>query len=158
MEAFNFLEEEKQAANIARKALKASLISEIKRSFNRRSGALEKSNVTSRFKEGRLDRLVINTPKYSFTQHYGSEKSGTQKPTERKGTNVKSFQRHLEGMVSEVKAHERKGGSVVGFNKNEPYNAHDHLGRALKQNNALETLATSLGQSRATLITSKIRF
>jgi len=158
MEALNFLEEEKKAGNVARLALKQSLISQIKKSFKKRSGTLEKSNVTTRYVDGRLDRLVINTPKYSFTQHYGSKKPGTQKPTERKATSVKSFQRHLEGMVTEVDAHERKGTTVKGFLKNEPYPAHEHLSRALKQTNALEVLATALGESRAALVTSKIYF
>lgn len=149
---------ERKAGNVARTALKASLINQIQRTFHRRTGNLLKSTVLARYKDGRLDRLVLNSPKYSFTQHFGSSLPGTQKPTERKGTNVKSFQRHLEGMVTDVKAHERKATSVRGFNKNEPYNAHDHLSRALKQTPALENLATALGNHRAVLIASQIDF
>ena len=150
--------EERKAGGIARTALKASLLNQIKRTFHKRSGTLLKSTVNARYKEARLDRLTISSPKYSFTQHYGSSKTGTQKATERKATSVKSFQRHLEGMVTAVKSHERSASSVKAFNKNEPYNAHDHLSRALKQTNALEVLATSLGQNRITNITSQIEF
>jgi len=149
---------ERQAGNVARTALKASLINQIQRTFHRRTGTLLKSTVLARYKEGRLDRLVLNSPKYSFTQHFGSSLPGTQKPTERKGSSVKSFQRHLEGMVTEVDAHERKGSSVKGFNKNEPYGTHNHLSRALKQTPALENLATALGNHRAVLIASQIDF
>jgi len=149
---------ERKAGNTARTALKASLINQIQRTFHRRTGGLLKSTVLARYKEGRLDRLVLNSPKYSFTQHFGSSLPGTQKPTERKGTSVKSFQRHLEGMATTVKSFDRKGGSVKGFNKNEPYNTHDHLSRALKQTPALENLATALGNHRAVLIASQIDF
>lgn len=150
--------QERKAGNVARTALKASLISQIHKTFHRRTGTLLKSTVLARYKNGRLDRLVLQSPKYSFTQHFGSSLSGTQKPTERKGTTVKSFQRHLEGMVTQVKSYDRKGGSVKGFNKNEPYGAHDHLSRALKQTPALENLATALGNHRAVLIASQIDF
>lgn len=149
---------ERKAGNIARTALKASLINQIQRTFHRRTGLLLKSTVLARYREGRLDRLIINSPKYSFTQHYGSSLPGVQKPTERKGTNVKSFQRHLEGKTTTVKSYDRAGGSVVGFNKNERYGMHNHLSRALKQTNALEVLATALGNHRAVLIVSQIDF
>lgn len=158
MAEINIEAEERKAGNIARTALKASLINQIQRTFHRRKGNLLKSTVLARYKDGRLDRLVLNSPKYSFTEHFGSSLSGTQKPTERKATSVKSFQRHLEGMVTEVKAHERKATSVKGFNKNEPYAARDHLSRALKQTPALENLATALGNHRAVLIASQIDF
>lgn len=149
---------ERKAGNAARTALKASLINQIQRTFHRRTGTLLKSTVLARYRDGRLDRLVLDSPKYSFTQHFGSSLSGTQKATERKGTTVKSFQRHLEGMVTQVEAHERKGGFVKAFNKNEPYGAHDHLSRALKQTPALDNLATALGNHRAVLIASQIDF
>lgn len=150
--------EERKAGSIARTALKASLLNQIRNTFKKRSGSLEKTNVTARYKSARLDRLTIQSPKYSFTQHYGSTKTGTQKATERKATNVKSFSRFLAGNTATVKSHDRKGGSVAAFNKNEPYKATDHLSRALKQTNALEVLATSLGQNRITNITSQIDF
>jgi hypothetical protein len=150
--------EERKAGSVARAALRSSLLNQIKKTFSKRSGALEKSTVNARYKVGRLDRLVINTPKYSFTQHYGSSKTGTQKETSRKATSVKSFSRFIAGNTATVKAHDRKGGSVTAFNKNEPYKATDHISRAFKQTNALEVLATSLGQNRITNITSQIDF
>jgi hypothetical protein len=158
MESINIEAEERKAGNLAKNALKASLLTQIKGSFHRRSGALEKSTVNSRMKGGRLDRLVINSPKYSFTQHFGSSLTGTQKATERKGSTVKTFQRHLEGKVASVSAYERSGGSVKAFNKNIGYRTHNHIARALKQTNALDVLATSVGQNRAVLITSQIDF
>ena len=158
MEIVNIEAEERKAGSIARVALKASLINQIKRTFHRRTGTLEKSTVNANYKVGRLDRLTLNMPRYSFQQHFGSSLTGTQKETERKGTSVKSFQRHLEGMVSEVKSHDRKGGSVRAMRKNIKYGAHDHISRALKQTNALEKLATALGKNRAVLITSQIDF
>jgi hypothetical protein len=158
MEGINFEAEERKAGSIARAALKASLISQIKNTFHTRSGALEKSTVNSRMKEGRLDRLVIASPKYSFTQHFGSSKTGSQKATERKGSSVNSFQRHLDGKISSVRAYERTGGAVKSFNKNIDYKAHDHIAKAMNQTNALEVLATSLGENRIVLIASQINF
>jgi hypothetical protein len=150
--------QERKAGTIARIALKASLISQIRTTFKRRTGTLEKSTVLARYKQARLDRLVINSPKYSFTQHYGSVKTGTQKASTRKASTVKSFQRHLEGMVTNVTAHSRSSGSVNAFNKNEPYSAKNHIAKALQQTNALQVLATSLGENRIALITSQIEF
>lgn len=158
MEEINIEAEERKAGNIAKNALKASLLNQIHRTFHRRSGSLLKSTVGARFKNERLDRLVLETPKYSFTQHFGSSLPGTQKATERQGSSVKSFQRHVKGKVSEVDAHERRGGSVRGFIKNEPYGTHNHLSRALSQTPALENLATALGNNRAVLIASQIQF
>jgi hypothetical protein len=97
-------------------------------------------------------------PRYSFQQHFGSSLTGTQKATERKGASVKSFQRHLEGIVTDVKSHERRGGSVSAMRKNIKYGAHNHISRALKQTNALKNLATDLGKNRIVLITSQIEF
>jgi hypothetical protein len=158
MEAVNFEAEERKAGNIAKNALKASLISQIKNTFHNRSGAMERSTINSRMKEGRLDRLIINTPKYSFTQHFGSSKTGNQKASERKGASVNSFQRHLEGKTATIRAYERAGGAVKSFNKNIEYKAHDHIAKALNQTNALEVLATSLGENRIVLIASQINF
>jgi hypothetical protein len=158
MEIVDIESEERKAGSIARAALKASLINQIKRTFHRRTGTLEKSTVNANYKVGRLDRLTLNMPRYSFQQHFGSSLTGTQKETERKGTSVKSFQRHLEGMVTEVKSHDRRGGSVRAMRKNIKYGAHDHISRALKQTNALENLATALGKNRIVLITSQIDF
>jgi hypothetical protein len=158
MATIDIEQEERKAGTIARIALKASLISKIKATFNRRSGTLEKSTVLARYKQARLDRLVINSPKYSFTQHFGSTKTGTQKATTRNAANVKSFQRHLNEKVTQVGAHSRSGGTVSAFNKKERYSATNHIARALQQTNALEVLATSLGKNRITNITSQIEF
>jgi deferrochelatase/peroxidase EfeB len=150
--------QERKAGSIARAALRASLLNQIRQTFRKRSGALEKSTVNARYKVGRLDRLVINTPKYSFTQHYGSTKTGTQKETSRKATSVKSFSRFFNGQNQEVQSHTRAATTVKAFNKNEPYNAKNHIARALNQTNALQVLATSLGENRITNITSQIDF
>jgi hypothetical protein len=158
MESINIEAEERKAGNIAKNALRASLITQIQSSFHRRSGTMEKSTVNSSMKDGRLDRLALDTPKYSFTQHFGSSLSGTQKPTERKGASVKTFQRHLEGRISTVSAHVRTGGSVKAFNKKIDYKASNHIAKALRQTNALEVLATSLGENRIVLVTSQINF
>jgi hypothetical protein len=158
MEGINIEVQERKAGSIARAALTTSLMSQIKSNFNRRSGNLEKSKFNARYKNGHLDRLVLNSPKYSFTQHFGSSLAGTQKATERKGATVKSFQRHLEGMVTQVKSYDRKGGSVSAMNKKEPYKAYDHIAKALKQSPALENLATALGENRIVLIASQINF
>lgn len=159
MEIVNIEAEERKAGKIAAAALKASLINQIKITFHRgKTGMMEKSTVLPRYKDARLDRLVLQMPRYSFQQHFGSSLTGTQKETERKGTTVKSFQRHLEGMVTEVKSHDRRGGSVRAMRKNIKYGAHDHISRALKQTNALENLATALGKNRIVLITSQIDF
>jgi formamidopyrimidine-DNA glycosylase len=158
MDIINIETEERKAGNIAKNALKASLVTQIKNTFHRRSGELEKSTVNSRMKDGRLDRLTINSPHYSFKQHFGSRLTGTQKATERKQASVKSFQRHLEGKTSSVSAHTRMGGAVKALNKNIDYKAHNHIAKALNQTNALEVLATSLGNNRMVLITSQIDF
>lgn len=149
---------ERKAGSAARGALKASLLSEIRSTFKRRSGNLEKSNVTAKYKEGRLDRLVLNSPHYSFKNHYGSSLTGTQEATDRNGAAVKSFQRHLQGKTVQVQAHQRDGGNVRSLRKNRDYKAHNHIAKALKQTNALETLATALGENRMVLITSQIDF
>lgn len=158
MEKVDIEAEERKAGSIARAALKASLLNQIKSTFNRRTGTMEKSTVLARYKGGHLDRLTLNMPRYSFQSHFGSTLAGTQKATERKGTSVKSFQRHLEGKVSQVSAHDRKGGNVSAMKKNEPYKATNHIAKALNQTNALENLATALGNNRIVLITSQINF
>lgn len=158
MEKVDIEAHERKAGKTAAAALKASLINQIRRTFHRRTGTMEKSTVLARYKNARLDRLVLQTPRYSFQQHFGSTLTGTQKATERKATAIKSFQRHLEGMVTQVKAHERSGGPVSAMRKNIKYGTHDHLTRALKQTNALKALANDLGQNRIVLISSQIDF
>lgn len=158
MEIINIEAEERKAGNIARLALRQSLLNQIQSTFKRRTGTLEETNVTARFKDARLDRLVLVSPRYSFQQHFGSRLVGTQKTTERKGAAVKSFKRHLKGKVSQVSGHERKGGFVRAMKKNEPYTATNHIAKALKQTNALEDLATAIGKNRIVLVTSQIEF
>ncbi|MEO8534266.1 MAG: hypothetical protein ABI441_10960 [Flavobacterium sp.] len=134
-------------------------MNEIRNTFKRGdSGKLEKSSVSAKYRNGRLDRLTLNSPRYSFQMHFGSSKSGTQKPTQRKGSHVKSFSRHIKGRNSEVKSYERRGGSVSGFNKNINYRSNNHIARALNQTKALENLATALGENRIVLIASQIKF
>ena len=157
-QSINIEAQEKKAAAKARVALKSSIINQIRATFKKRSGNLEKSNATTRFKDARLDRLTIQSPRYSFTQHYGSNKTGSQKATTRSGGEVRSFDRFLNGKNQSVKSHRRNTTTVKAFNKNEPYRATNHLGKALRQTNALETLATELGENRITNITSQIEF
>nr|WP_315245190.1 hypothetical protein [uncultured Flavobacterium sp.] len=154
----NFQEEEKKAGSIARAALKASYLTQIRSTFNRRSGDLEKSNFSARYRGGFLDRLVLNSPHYSFKEHFGSSKTGAQKESTRSASNVKTFSRHINGETVQVRAHTRSGGSVKAFNKRREYTAKNHISRALSQTNALDVLATSLGENRIVLISSQISF
>jgi hypothetical protein len=158
MENVNIEAKEREAGSIARVALKASLLNQIKTTFSRRSGDLEKSNVSARYKGGSLDRLAVSMPKYSFQNHFGSTLPGTQKISERKGANVKSFSRHLQGKTIAVSGYTRSGGSVSAMVKNRKYVVTNHIAKALKQTNALENLATALGNNRAVSITSQINF
>jgi len=154
----NFEAEERKAGSIARSALKASYINQIKNTFQRKSGLSEKSTVLARYKEGHLDRLVLNTPHYSFKSHFGSSKTGTQKESTRRDSNVKSFSRHINGESVLVNSYTRRGGTVKAFNKNRNYNATNHIAKALQQTTALENLATALGNNRIVLVTSQINF
>jgi ABC-type lipoprotein release transport system permease subunit len=154
----NFDSEEKKAGNKAAAALRSALRAQIKSDFQSRSGAMERSNVTARFKEGNLDRLVMHSPHYSFTEHFGSSLTGTQKQTVRSGSTVRSFQRHIKGETSFVQAHTRSGGNVKAFRKNIHYKAKNHIAEALKSTEALNALATELGNNRIVLITSQIDF
>lgn len=154
----NFEAEERKAGRKAATTLRKDIRSQIQRFFHERSGDLAKSTVTSRYKDGQLDRLVLNMPRYSFQSHFGSTKTGIQKPTSRKGAEVKGFQRHVKGKTIDVQSYTRSGGNVVGFNKNRNYRAYNHIARVLQQTKALEVLATDLGNNRAILITSQIDF
>ena len=156
----DFEAKEKLLGNAAAKALTASFQNQIKKIFDRRSGNLDKTNVRPRYKEGRLDRLVISSPKYSFTTHYGSSKKGTTPETTRKGSDVRSFSRHLENSVmdNQVKAYHRSGGTVKAHVKGIDYKATNHIVKAFRATNALNVLATQLGSSRAVLIVSQIDF
>lgn len=154
----NFEVEEKKAGSIARSALRSSYLNQVRGTFQRRSGNLEKSNFNTRYRDGRLDRLVLVTPGYSFKSHFGSTKTGTQKESHRNDSSVKSFTRHINGESIQITSHLRKGGTVKAFNKNRDYRATDHISKALKSTSALETLATALGNNRIVLITSQIDF
>ncbi|PZO33177.1 MAG: hypothetical protein DCE86_05300 [Flavobacteriaceae bacterium] len=149
---------EKKAANTASVLLRGAMRSEIKSVFKRRSGALEKTNVSPRFKDGRLDRLVISSPKYSFTWHYGSKKTGITPSYFRKGGAVKAFTMHLQSGPKEIPAHNRSGGIVKSHNKGIDYKSTNHIAKALSSGNVLENLATQLCENRAVLITSIIDF
>lgn len=149
---------ERKAASVARAELKSSLLSAIRSTFKRQSGKMQQSTVTNKFVDGLLDRMSINSPKYSFTEHFGSDKSGTQGATSRSESEVKSFQRHLGSKVVPVAAHHRSGADVRAFNKNRRYLAKNHIARALNNTNALDKLATAIGESRAVIITSQIDF
>jgi hypothetical protein len=158
MQDSDFQQKERAAGNRAAAALRAALRSKIQSTFTRRSGAMEKSTVLPRFKDGVLDRLVLKSPKYSFTQHFGSSKTGQTPATSRGEANVQSFTRKLNGTSVEVKSYKRAGGLVIGHKKGIEYKSKNHISEALKSTNALETLATELGENRIVNITSQIDF
>lgn len=153
---------EKKIGGAAAKALTASLRDQIQKTFDRRTGtgSLDKSVFNARYKDGRLDRLVMNSPVYSFTSHFGSDKKGNTAATNRKATEVRSFSRHLKKSVVEhpVKSHSRKGGAVKAHIKGIEYKAKNHIAKAFRATNALNVLSTNLGTSRAIIITSQIDF
>jgi hypothetical protein len=72
----------------------------------------------------------MNMPRYSFQQHFGSSLTGTQKQEERSICQVIS--KTFGGIVTDVKSHERRGGSVSAMRKTYKYGAHNHISRALK--------------------------
>lgn len=154
----DFLQKEREAGRKASAALTRELRSEIKSLFKRKSGELEKTNVSSRYKDGRLDRLVLTSPYYGFIKHYGSIKTGKTGTKNRSGGPVKSFTRQYEGMVRPVKAHFRKASIIPGHNKNIDYKSSNHIAEAFKKSNAIEILATDLAENRAVDISSKISF
>lgn len=134
MQDSNFEAKERAAAIKATVALRAAYRSQATSTFKRKSGKLEKSTFSPRYRVGRLDRIVLNSPHYSFKNHFGSTKKGV------------------------TPAHERKGKPVKSHLKNRTYKGYNHIALALKAANALEQLATDLGQNRAVLITSQIDF
>lgn len=160
MQNSNFEAEERRAGQKAASALTSAVRSVSKSTFNRKSGAAERSRVTSRYRSGHLDRLVLNAPHYSFKNHFGSAKTGTTPPLSRDGANVRSFQRYMGGgrKVQQVNAHRRSGGSVEGHRKGINYKAFNHIANALKSTNALQQLADDLGNNRIVDITSQIDF
>lgn len=158
MENRNIEAEERKAGSKAARELRGALRSEISSVFKRRTGGLDKSNVTARYRDARLDRLVITSPHYSFKEHFGSSLSGNTPGHSRKPGNVKSFQRHLAGRTIPVAAHTRSGGAVASHNKGRNYESRNHIAKALNTSNALEELATALGNNRIVDITSRITF
>jgi hypothetical protein len=156
----NFEAEERKAGNKAAGTLRAAYRTKVNSVFKRKSGALEKSTFSARFKEGWLDRLVLLTPHYSFKEHFGSTKTGNTPSYSRGGAKVRSFQRFMGGGLKtrQVEAHVRGGGSVRAHNKGRNYKARNHIAEALKSTSALEVLATDLGQNRIVLVTSQIDF
>ncbi len=158
MENRNIEADERKAGAKAARQLRAALRTEISSVFKRRSGNLEKSNVSARYREGHLDRLVLLMPHYSFKEHFGSSLPGTTPNYNRKGGAVKSFQRHIAGASVSVSAHSRTGGGVSAHVKGIKYESRNHIARALTSTNALEELATAIGQNRAVDITSQISF
>lgn len=134
MQDSNFEAKERAAALKATAALRAAYRTQVTSTFKRKTGKLEKSTFTPRFRTGRLDRIVLNSPHYSFKNHFGSTKKGI------------------------TPAHTRKGKPVKAHSKNRQYKAHNHIAEAFKATNALEQLATDLGQNRIVQITSQIDF
>lgn len=153
-----FFNRERSAGNKAASTLRVSVRSKIKEIFQSRSGNLEKSNVSARYRDGFLDRLVLAMPKYSFTSHFGSTLSGTTQATSRKPSSVNTFTRHLKSGDVSVQAHSRKATNVVAHIKGINYKAKNHIADALNQTNALEQLATDLGENRMVEIASQIDF
>lgn len=160
MENTNFEAQERKAGAKAASQLRAALRTEISSVFNRRSGALSKSTVGARYKDGALDRLVVTTPHYSFKEHFGSSLTGTTPTHARGGANVRSFQRYMGGglKVRQVAAHQRSGGAVASHVKGRSYESRNHIANALNATNALQELATALGTNRIVDITSQITF
>lgn len=155
----NFQASEKKAGAKAASALRSALRSSTIQAFKRRTGELEKNTkVSARYKDGTLDRLVLSAPHYSFKNHFGSTKTGFTGSSKRGPGNVKSFSRKMGDKTVQVKAHTRVGTFVVAHKKNRDYKAYGHISKGLQTTNALEVLATELGENRIVNITSQIDF
>lgn len=149
---------EREAGRKASSALTNSIRSKTKSLFKRRSGDMDLSRFYPRYRDGRLDRLILTSPHYSFKQHFGSAKHGTTPETQRKQTEVAEFTRTIKGETQTVKAHIRKATSVKAHDKGINYKAQNHISKALKESNALNQLADDLGENRSVFITSQIEF
>ena len=156
MEDFNFEASEKKAGAKAARIITSAVRSTVSSHFERRSGEMEKSRASARYKVGHLDRLVLFSPHYSFKSHFGSTKPGATKANHRKDANVRSFERHYKGKLQTVAAHHRSGGAVAAHVKGIDYKSTNHIAEALNATNALEQLATDLGVNRIVKITSQI--
>lgn len=149
---------ERQAGSKAASSLRVTFRIFIKSRFDRRSGLMEKSTVTAKYRDQRLDRLILKAPHYSFKQNFGSTLRGTTEETHRRETNVKSFTRHVAGRSVEVSPHTRGAATISAHIKGINYKVHNHISAALKSTKALETLANDLGVNRIVDITSQIDF
>jgi hypothetical protein len=70
----DILQREKQIASEAVKKLRGAVRQEISNTSNQRTGeALKIGNAGSKFKFGRLQRIIIKAPYYIFMQNYGFE-------------------------------------------------------------------------------------
>lgn len=154
----DFLEKERISGNKAARALQQSFRSKIAEIFKKDTGESLKSTFSARYREGRLDRLVLKAPHYTFKQHYGSILTGTTPSTHRKETIVSAFTRYVNGEAQEVVTHRRRATQVKAHIKGIDYKATNHIAEALRKTSALETLATELGENRIVLITSQIDF
>lgn len=154
----DLLAEERKAGNKAATSLRSSLRSAIKSRFHSRSGAMDKSTFTTKYRDGHLDRLTLMSPHYSFKLHYGSTLHGQTGETNRRETNVREFVRKIKGKEQKVAAYKRRATTVKAHTKGINYKSYNHIAIALKSTNALEQLATDIGQNRAVEITSQIDF
>ncbi|HSD07895.1 hypothetical protein [Flavobacterium sp.] len=70
----DFAQKEKEIASVAVKKLRGTVRQEIANTSNKRTGeALKIGNAGSRFKFGRLQRITLKAPYYTFMQNYGFE-------------------------------------------------------------------------------------
>lgn len=155
----NWQEQEKVAGSKASSSLKTSLRSVIAERFTKRTGQMQRTNVTARYLHGQLDRLVIYSPHYSFIRHYGfSVPAEKVKAHERPGTFVRSYARGGFVAGRMVHAYARGAAQVKSFARNASLEETGHITEAITRSNVLESLADDLASSRAVYVTSKIRF
>lgn len=150
---------DRKAGSAAANSLRAAFRTSIKSTFKRRTGTMEKTNVSARYRDFNLDRLTVTSPHYSFKSHFGSTKTGTTPAVSRSGASVQSFTRHINGKNVTVSAFSRSGGNVTNHRKGMRYKAYRHLSNAMRMAQpALEKLATELSENRAVIVVSKIDF
>lgn len=149
---------EQKAARVASSTLQAALRSQIGTAFKRRTGMLENTGVRSVFRDGRLDKLTISSPHYSFKLHFGSVKTGKNKGLDRKGGSVRAYTRVVLNKTQRIENYRRSGSRVIAHDKKIDYKAHNHIAKALTSTSALQDLATALGNNRAVQISSQISF
>lgn len=151
-------QKEREAGQRAAVALKTALRAKIGSTFKKRSGLLSKSTVSAKYREGRLDRLTIQSPHYSFKLHFGAAQKAKTPSFDREQHDVNSFSRVVSGKNQTVKAHKRKNSKISAHAKGVKYKAYNHIADAIKSSNALEVLATELSENRAVKISSQINF